>query len=147
MASSVKTFIDGYFKKHSDWRWSLLENWKQIMGQMHEHVFLEKVYKETVVIGVYHSSWMHELYLLSPVLLKKINSVFETPRIKRVRFKLKGQKLYGQAKRAKYKQLQAKPVQLSSPQLKALEKLDDDDLQRHLKGFFKQCQTGAAKDE
>jgi hypothetical protein len=138
----VKDIISTYFKKHADWQWRLLELWPEVVGQMREHVFLEKVYKETVVIGVYHSSWMHELHMLSPVLIDKINSVFDRPRIKRIRFKLKGQKMYNQAKTGATINLRPTvPAKLSTGQRDALKGVEDVELAKHLEKFFGKCQT------
>lgn len=51
----------------------LLMQWSQIMGKVAEQARLERVYGQTLVLGVYDTAWMQELHWLSELLLEKVN--------------------------------------------------------------------------
>ena len=74
----------------NSWKHELLQNWHTIFGNLGTKITLEKIYDTTIVLGVYDSCWMHELYLLSPLLVDKINENLDQHRIKQVRFKQTG---------------------------------------------------------
>jgi hypothetical protein len=79
---SVEIFLS------SDWRFNLLKNWREILGPLHEHMRIERIENDFLIIGVYDAHWMQELYLLSKNLLKTINDSLEKNSIKRLNFKL-----------------------------------------------------------
>ena len=72
----------------ANWQRYLLMNWRDIVGALHTRMCLEKVHDDTAFIGVYDIHWMHELYLLSSVVIATINKSLGQRHIKKVRFKL-----------------------------------------------------------
>ena len=54
-----------------DWRFKLIKQWPAIIGSLHEHVRLERVEKDVLILGVYDVHWMHELYALSNTIDRK----------------------------------------------------------------------------
>lgn len=74
----------------NDERWHiyLKQNWRTIIGDLHTRVCLEDIKGSTLVLGVYDVHWMHELYLLSSVLIDTVNSQLEKPYIKQLRLML-----------------------------------------------------------
>lgn len=71
----------------------LFKNWKKIVGTLNTHICLEKVEGNIAIIGVYEAHWMQELYLMSNLLLKLINSNFDSKRITAIKFRLKAKGL------------------------------------------------------
>jgi len=86
---NVKTILDGLLQQSNGqdaWKLNLIKNWPTVIGSLHTKISLQKITATTVVIGVYDSCWIQELYLLSKLILKKINSSLDKPRIETLRF-------------------------------------------------------------
>lgn len=141
MSQPIKTIIDAYFSNQENWKISLLKNWETIIGNLKSRVRLEKVYDDTVILGVYDGHWMQELYLLSNVLLKTINQSLDQPRIKKIRFKLVD------TKKTQIKDFTKKYVQsdiqtsiiVTGNELKTLDNVDDPHLRSVLYDFLMRC--------
>lgn len=88
MAVAVKDLIPQFLNKKLDWQQSLMQQWPAIVGSLQTRIRIEKIYDATVVIGVYESHWMQELYLISSVILDSINDCLGEPKIEAVRFVL-----------------------------------------------------------
>jgi len=136
----VKNILQSYLAQNdADWKLSLLKSWPEIIGSLGNKVAIEKVHDDTVVLSVYDSCLMQELYLLSPVLINSINKKLDQPRIKQVRFK--------QAGRKKEKKVVAPPkirepekeIHLSSREKQALTTIEDPALRAALKAFRIRC--------
>ena len=140
MSTQIKDLLHNIFKdiKNNDaWQVYLLTNWNSIIGNLQSKVKLEKIYEDTLVLAVYDSSWMQELFLLSNALIIKINSKLDAPRIKHLRFKI--------AERSKVKKIvikklePEKKINLNSKELTALGKINDQELSNVLKNFLIRC--------
>lgn len=123
------------------WKIKLLTDWPHIMGNLADKVSLEKIYDDTLILGVNNGSWLQELYLLSSTLIKMINEHLETPRIKILRFK--------QSSKQSKKELiyQVSPILapkkkyiLKLKEQKALESINDIELKNALHSFLERCQ-------
>ena len=84
---------------------------------------------------------MQELYLLSPILLKKINKKLETQCFKRLRFKQVDVKIYKKIEKQKPIDYKNIVVTLTNKEEKALEKIKDAGLSTALKDFLVRCHT------
>jgi len=118
----------------------LLKNWHTILGKLAVKVKLEKINNDTLVLGVYDTCWMQELYLLSNVIINQINSKLDTPWVKSLRFKNADWKkpVPVQEKKA------ARPaitIELTNQEICTLEKIKDPELSRELKKFLIKCHT------
>lgn len=134
----VRNILQTYLDHETDWKFKLIKHWPEIIGTLSSKVTLEKVNDDTIVLGVYDSCWMQELYLLSPVLISSINKKLDAPHIKQVRFK--------QAGRKKEKKIQKKApvipqqeINLSSREKEALNDVKDPLLREALKAFRIRC--------
>ena len=148
---NVKNILDSLLQPsihNESWKINLIKNWPTIIGTLHEKVSLQKIHANSVVLGVYDSSWIQELYLLSKLILKKINSHLDRPRIETLRFQCIESSA---AKTAAQKKIAAdsiknRPVQqkkqfvLKPGELIALQKIRDPQLSDALQGFLKKCQ-------
>ena len=71
-----------------EWKLTIMEQWPTIVGALHDKMRLQRIQDSTVVIGVYDSRWMHELYYMQQLLLEKINQTLTSPRVTAIRFVL-----------------------------------------------------------
>lgn len=140
MATAIKDLISTVMHKDkSDWRYYLLNNWQTIIGPIHTRICLEKIQNDILVIGVYESHWMQELYLLSNLMIGNINKHFDEPKIKGLRFKLI--ELKGHVK-TKIKEINVQDdsyTPLTHAQKIALIKINDNELKEFLSSFWQRC--------
>ena len=141
MAEEIKDIISTILSGQNDWKIKLIQNWPEIIGQLKSKVVLEKINTDSLVIGVYDSCWLQELYLLSPILLKKINKKLETQRFKRLRFKQVDVKNYKKFEKAKPNDYKKIVITLTKKEELALEKIKDSDLSIALRNFLVRCHT------
>jgi len=138
MAHKIEQLLDKILASNESWHHILIRNWPTIIGPLHSKVQLEKIEDEMLVLGVYDSCWMQELYLLTPLLLRTINQKLDRPRIKQLRFKTVGkQKIKKIASSLPPKEY--KKVVLNRREEDALEKVEDPQLQEALKRFLIRC--------
>ena len=142
MAKKIKNILDSVFCKKTNWKIELLQNWPNIIGQLKTKVRLEKINNDSLVLGVYDSCWLQELYLLSPILLKKINEKLENHTFKRLRFKQVGMKEYKKKRKTKRGVLIHKEIILTTKEKETLKKIKDPDLCDALRSFLVRCHQG-----
>lgn len=138
MPKHVHTFLSSLVPKNDSWKIQLLSNWETIMGNLHTKVQLEKIDEDTLVLGVHNSSWLQELYLLSPMLLTTINQKLDQPRIKHLRFKQAGKRLQT-TKVVPIIHKQRKEVIINTQEQAALNNMKDPQLRDALKAFLIRC--------
>jgi hypothetical protein len=141
MVTHVKDIIKNVMgqgpQSENSWQMYLLSNWNTIIGNLRTKVKLEKIQDDTIVLGVYDSSWMQELYCLSNVLIHTINSKLDKPRIKKIKFK--------KAEHIKSKKLEILPmktikkIELNFSEISALKNIKDKELSDALKNFLIRC--------
>lgn len=141
MTKSIKNILDSYFSDQENWKITLLKNWDSILGNLNKQVRLEKVYDDTVILGVYDGHWMQELYMLSHVLMQTINGALDKPRIKKIRFKLVDtKKAAGPIKQQKSVQPETQTsIIVSGSELKTLDTIKDPQLRSALYDFLMRC--------
>ncbi len=123
---------------HDSWKLELVKNWPTIIGSLHDKVSLQKIQATTIVLGVQDASWMQELYLLSKMIIKKINDGLDKPRITAIRLQCiekKEKKALTKMVKKDSEQL----VNLQPEQIQALKKIKDPELLQALQGFLKKC--------
>ena len=81
ITSHVTQILQNCDKEHY-WKFLLMSKWQQIMGNLACKVFILKIQKKTIVLGVSDSCWMQELNLLSELLKEKINTINFFPQLK-----------------------------------------------------------------
>jgi predicted GTPase len=140
MISPLTAVLQKYLQKHGHtWEMYLIQNWTRIVGNLHTRMCLEKIQGDTLVIGVYDSHWMQELFLLQNMLISMINGHFDKPYVKNIRLKLAKQ-----AERKKKKQEPKKAVKqpatlLTEQHQQALDQVKDEQLQKILQEFLQHC--------
>lgn len=139
MPTHIKEFLTELFPPDQLWKVTLLEQWQTIMGNLKAHVTLLKITEDTLTLGVFNSSWLQEMYLLSPIILETINKSIDQPRIKQLRFKQIAQKKKVNRKQPAQVNAHYKPVPLSSKQQSALSTVADEELRSVLYRFLQRC--------
>jgi len=141
MAKSLKSCLQKTFTSSQKWKYKLLSDWTSIIGPLSSKVRIEKIVGSTVILGVYNSCWLQELYLLSPLLIQTINKSLDNSPVKELRFKRvtvykkPTRKQFG----AKSKSQECSDVCLTSVQEQALDTIADKELQAALKKFLNKC--------
>jgi len=139
MAHDIKNIINTILGNKNSWKIKLLRNWPDIIGNLKNKVRIERIIDETLILGVYDSCLLQELYLLSPVLLKTINEKLENTPIKKLRFKQAGIKKVKKVKSNKIRREIKKTIELTAKENKTLKKIKDPDLKNALKKFLIRC--------
>lgn len=139
MAHKIEELIDKILAHDQSWHRDLIRNWNTIIGPLHSKVQLEKIEDSLLILGVYDSCWMQELYLLTPLLLRTINQKLDQPRIKQLRFKTVGRR--HKKTEAQSRQIVKKHtvVVLNKHEQEALNNIKDPQLQEALKQFLMRC--------
>ncbi|MBI2775167.1 DUF721 domain-containing protein [Candidatus Dependentiae bacterium] len=139
MPMHIKELLPHLLPADQSWKVTLLAQWQTIVGNLKAHVTLLKIAEDTITLGVFNSSWLQEMYLLSPVILETINKSLDQPRIKNIRFKQIAQKKKG-GNAPSFKRITAvAPLSLSKEQEAALSKINDPELRIVLFQFLQRC--------
>ena len=139
MAMYLKELLHALINPHKNWKTDLLYRWHDIIGSLHSKVRIEKVYDDTLVLGVFHSCWMQELYLLSPLLMRTINEKLDQPYIKQIHFKHVGLKNLKKNNCKPSTAKKKKEVTLTKEDECTLAKVADPALRDALKAFRIRC--------
>lgn len=139
MALRLKELLHTLIRPEKNWKTNLLYQWHDIIGSLHSKVRIEKIYDDTLILGVFHSCWMQELYLLSPLLIKTINEKLDQPYIKQIRFKHVGLKELHKKSNPYYSAKKKKDVELTKDDERTLAKIADPTLRNALKAFRIRC--------
>lgn len=139
MASLIKNFLSSILPSENQWQIKLLQEWETIIGPLKARITLEKIQKDTLILGVYDSSWLQELYLLSPLILQTINKNLEHSPIKNLRFKQAEKKNKKQKESSSILPKKNKTKPLTLEQKHALEKILDNELRSALCNFLTRC--------
>lgn len=126
----------------NDWKISLLMHWSDIVGALNNRMTLEKIEDTQIIIGVYDSCWMQELYLLSPMLLATINEKLDYPRIKQLRFKKAVLPKKRESENNVFKKKMFTAIVIKQHEQRALEHITDPILRQVLKDYLVRCYRG-----
>ena len=137
----IEQALTTLFQKSKDdqfWKINLLQNWSQIVGNIASKAMIHKIYHNSITLGVYELCWMQELYILSPMLKKKINEFLGKEQIKLIRFRAAHKK--SKKKKKKKVKSEAPPKELTSRERASIESIKDPDLAHSLKLLLEKCQ-------
>lgn len=137
--TSLNRIIHTIFGPQKIWQVTLLKNWSHIAGTLGTKVTIEKLYNDTIVLGVQDSCWLQELHLLSPTLLHRINQTLDQPRLKKIRFKKLGITSKRSKKRTKLIRQVQKQYRVTAHEEKVLASVVNQELRSALKAFLIRC--------
>lgn len=142
MAVGLNVLLNSLLKTDNDWRLRLVKEWPVIIGDLHSKMRLEKVVDDTIVIGVYDSHWMQELFMLSRTILRTINIKLGNEEVKQIRFTLAtAQKKSLKPKKITETRESLNVLRLSQQQSAALGTIKDLDLQQSLQKILQRCKS------
>lgn len=141
MTTHIKALLSPLLqKKEQSWKISLLNKWPEIMGTLSNHVSIEKIQDDTIILGVQNSSWLQELYLMGPTILETINKSLDQPRFKTIRFKQRGTKIPRKKEHTRSApSFWSAPVTISDSEQRALNRIEDSSLKEVLHAFLVRC--------
>jgi hypothetical protein len=139
MAIYLKELLQALIRPEKNWKTDLLYRWRDIIGSLHTKVRIEKIYDDTLILGVSHPCWMQELYLLSPLLIKTINEKLDQPYIKQIRFKQIGLKNLKNNRTETRVTKKKSTAQLTKEDERTLAKITDPELRNALIAFRIRC--------
>lgn len=141
MAFQLQSLLAGLLDVGDDWRKRLVKEWPALVGDLHTHMRFEKLSHDVLVIGVYDMHWMHELYMMAPMIVQAINEKLGGDYVAKVRFvvvnKNEHARTAGAHKRDTH--LNAKP--LADEQKKVLATVKDQQLQEVLSKLWYRCKA------
>jgi len=137
----ISSIISSLITHENSWHIQLIRDWSEIMGPLSSKVTLEKIDGSLLMLGVYNSSWMQELYLLTPLIIKTINAKLGDSCVSSVKLRLIARKNPNASKAAQaYPKISSvEPKTLSSQERDALSSIEDDELRQALKKFLDKC--------
>lgn len=139
MPRHIKALLEPYLQsKNSNWKITLLKEWSKIMGKLAHNVTIIKIYDTTIILGVYDSCWLQEMYLLSPMIQKTINQNLDRPRIKQIRFKHVGRPQKKSVPPPEKKEVPI-AIALTDREKTALDTIENEHLKDVLQSFLMRC--------
>ncbi len=128
-------------RKTDAWRIRIITDWPQIAGNLQERARVEKVYDDTLILGVYDSCWMQELYLLSNMIMHKVNQYLGGKYILKIRLKYVQKQTF---KSLSIMTEQVSEIQKLTPlEQRSLQVVADPELQVVLQKFLIRCHHAA----
>ncbi len=123
------------------WQQKLLREWPAIIGGLDSHMRVEKIQGSCLILGVYDTHWMHELFMLQQHILETIATALGEDHITELRFvpvtKTKENINKKQPEDARLKSRLAST--LSPHHEQVLTRIKDESLQQALRHFFTNC--------
>ncbi len=136
---SIKSLLDKTFGNSTSWQLKLAAQWPDLVGNLANIMSLEKIYGGTLIVGVYEQSWIHELYMLSDMIIKTINKELEGAKIEKIQFKLATKKEVVVPKKSYASTPQQYDIRLNTREELALNIIKDLELREVLKSFLISC--------
>ncbi len=126
----------------------LLTNWPEISGKLSSRMCIERVQHQMIVLGVYDTIWIQELYCMSDILLAQINKFIGENYFTELRFryvnkpKIKINNL-NNSKNPVINNSTIKPViiKLTAQEQVSLKNIADPELRLALKNFLIRCKS------
>jgi len=151
MSKHIGKILTDIIPEQHHWKVKLLGSWEEIIGKLKDKVRIEKITESSLVLGVCHSTWAQELFFLSPMLKKKINSVLQENKIKKIQFKtvqLKKEKNNTNKERVKSDRMrQSIDHSLNIIEHNTLQTMDNQGLATALEAFYIRCKRVKAMGE
>jgi hypothetical protein len=140
MSQLLSHFLQGMVPTAKTWEQNLIQNWPMIIGPLKKQVRIEKIIGTTVFLGVYDPRWIQELFLLSSLLIDKMNEFLQEEIVTGIKFKHVTHQYSKQAHK-NCSRCHVEPVTISLREQKALEKITDQELANALKNFLIRCHS------
>lgn len=87
MSKPIGSFLTKIIDQEHVWKTKLFGQWNSIVGNLKGKARIEKITDNSLTIGVCHATWAQELFLLTPIIKKKINKILKEEKIKKINFR------------------------------------------------------------
>jgi hypothetical protein len=141
MAQHITDLLKNFIPSEHNWKLALFEKWPSIIGKLEGKVRIEKILNNVLVLGVCHPAWAQELLLLSPMLKKKINALFNEEKITVIRFKTVSfnKKIRKPRFVQAFPKNNAEPIVLNSKERLTLNGVKNENLKKELERYCLRC--------
>lgn len=119
-----------------DWQTRLAREWPNAVGALSERMRLEQVKGTLLVIGVYDSHWISELFLLTPRIIEEINKFLGSNQVTQLRFVIAKRTSSHKKTKISENSEQKPRARMSPRQEKVLSSIKDRQLHDALEKFF-----------
>jgi len=140
MSKPIGNLLSAIIPKKHAWKIKLLGQWEKIIGNMKGKVRIESIKENSITLGIAHSTWAQELFLLTPILKKRINNVLEEEKISKIQFRTVP---FNKKKPAPKKTHKSKPIEdqqsLSIIEHSRLLSIENKELTNALEEFCIRC--------
>ncbi|MFC1894740.1 DUF721 domain-containing protein [Candidatus Dependentiae bacterium] len=147
----ISEFFNNIVLKEHAWKLKLFKMWNEIIGELKNKVEIERIEGRLLILSATHSVWANELFLLSDLLKKKINTALGKEYIKAIRIKTKKKNSKNLISKKNYSQKDKHFIHinyfktlcnLNKIEKKALDKIGDQELKDSLRDFYLSCKRG-----
>jgi hypothetical protein len=144
MAQQLNIFLRNLFPIEHRWKVALFNQWRDVVGDLHNRVILEKITEDTLIFRVCHASWAQELHLLSATITAKANAILDHKRIKHIRFRLEPtheekKTLVAEKNLDHLRQQNILPLCMSFQEQQRLKSVENKELRDELALFYIRC--------
>lgn len=131
------------------WKLNILNNWGKIIGGFNGKVIIYQIMDDLLILGVNNPALSQELFCVSNVLKRRINSFLDKDRIKNIRFKymdfsfkndsLENDKIVPIKQTMQLQQTIG--VLIDERVVKCFDNIQDKELKKEIKKFFVRCKN------
>jgi hypothetical protein len=142
MSKPIGSFLTKIINQEHIWKTKLFGQWNSIVGNLKEKARIEKITENSLTIGVCHATWAQELFLLTPMIKKKINKILKEEKIKKINFKTVKFEKNKPKKNKKKAKKRRKELNLSITERADLGNVSCNELAQALEAFYTRCKRG-----
>lgn len=141
MTLSLDSLVASLLHADDDWRKRLAKEWPTLVGDLHTRMRFEKMSHDVLVIGVYDMHWMHELYMMAPMIVHALNEKLGGNFITKIRFVVVNKTERVHKRHTSTDALCASEKPLAEPQKQALANVKDEHTQKALSKLWQRCKS------
>lgn len=137
---SLAECLNTALPRSDDWQTSLARGWTTAVGELATHMRLEQIRGNLLIIGVYDSHWISELFMLAPRIVQEINGFLGGSYVAQIRFVLANQTVKQTSSQPRKKMRDFREpisaMQMTARQAQILASIKDVQLHDALEKFF-----------
>ena len=128
--------MNAVLPRPNDWQTRLAREWPNAVGTLSERMRLEQVKGTLLIVGVYDSHWISELFILAPRIIEEINRFLGENYVTQMRFVIANRTRFHKKTKTSENVTPKPRARMSSRQEKVLSSIKDRQLHDALEKFF-----------